>query len=250
MRPTAAAPLMLAFALCACSHAVGGAQGGSLVRPSPPEPVAAPQADNYGRILLPEGATVVVESDQTGYAPALAYERNTAPAINGVDAPRLKDAFPIELARRLRRKVRVVEAVHPDDLASDGLSRWSTTPPGDVAIISYGLNEATREDDPIPAADFARAMQALSDRARSRGGWVVLMPPPPYPEKSLNAALEPYRAVVRAMAEQPHTLLFDSARVLAATPKAYASKRRLGDAGQKAVGDALSALFLVVPRRS
>lgn len=250
MRPTAAASLMLGLALSACSHAVGGAQGGSLVRPSTPEPVAAPQVDNYGRILLPKGATIVVESDQTAYAPALEAERNTAPAINGVDARRLKDAFPIQLARRLRRQVRVVEAVHPDDFASDGFTRWSTTAPGDVTILLYGANEATREDDPVPVGDYARALQALSDRARSRGGWVVLIPPPPYPEKGLSAALEPYRAVVRAMGEQPHTLLFDPARVLAATPKAYASKRRLSDVGQKAIGDALSAIFVVVPRRS
>ena len=78
---------------------------------------------------------------------------------------------------------------------------------------------------------------------------MVLTPPPTYPQQSLNAVLEPYRAAVRAMAEQPHTLLFDPARVLAGTPKAYASKRRLSDAGQKALGDALSALFVVVPRR-
>ena len=250
MRPFAAAvSLALAVALAGCGGARGAPGGGSLVRSAPPGPLTAPEVDNYGRILLPSGSTLVVESDQTAYAPAFAEERNTAPAINGVDARRLRDAFPLQLARRLRRQVQVVEAIHPDDLASDGFSRWSTTPPGDVTILLYGLNEATRDDDPIPVAAYARAMQALSDRARSRGGWVVLVTPPPYPDKGLNAALAPYRAVVGAMAEQPRTLLFDPGRALAATPDAYYSKRRLGDAGQKAIGDALSGLFVVVPRR-
>lgn len=249
MRPTTAVSLVLATALAGCGAARGAPGGGSLVRPSTPGPVAGPEVDNYGRILLPTGSTVVVEADQTGYAPALAYERNTAPAINSVDARRLKDAFPLQLARRLRRQVQVIEAVHPDDLASDGFSRWSTTPPGDVTILLYGANEATREDDPIPVAAYARAMQALSDRARARGGWVVLIPPPPFPDKGLDAALAPYRGVVRAMSEQPRTLLFDPSRALAGTPNAYASKRRLSDAGQKAIGDALSGVFVVVPRR-
>lgn len=249
MRPTAAVSLVLAAALAGCGGARGAPGGGSLVRPSTPAPVSAPEVDNYGRILLPSGSTIVVEADQTGYAPALASERNTAAPINGVDARRLKDAFPLQLARRLRRQVRVVEAVHPDDLASDGFSRWSTTPPGDVTILLYGANEATREDDPIPVADYARAMQALSDRARARGGWVVLVPPPPVPNKGLNAALAPYRHVVQAMAEQPRTLVFDTTRLLAATPGAYASKTRLSDAGQKAIGDAISGLFVVTPRQ-
>ena len=226
-----------------------GRPGGppSLVRASEPPPLAKVAQDNYGRLLLPVGSIVVVEGDQTAYAPATPFDRKTAPAINGVDDARLPDAWPIRLSQRLRRQVQVVEAVHPDDLASDGLSRWSTTPPGDVTIIMYGANEAT-QDPPVTDAAFVSAMQTLSNRARANGGWVVFVVPPPFPDRGLNASLGLYRAVVHLFAEQPNTMLFDPAKVLAETPGAYASKRRLSDAGQRAIGDALSALFLIVPR--
>ena len=102
----------------------------------------------------------------------------------------------------------------------------------------------------MPDQVFFKAMQALSDRARAHGGWVVLVVPPPYPDKGLNAHLAPYRAVMHLMAEQPRTLLFDPAKTLAATRDAYASKRRLSDAGQRALGDAISGLFLIAPRAS
>lgn len=251
MRPFAVAPIAAAVlgvtALQGCGHGRPQAQA-SLVGAPPLGPLSGPAQDNYGRLLLPVGSTIVVEGDQIAYAPALATERHPAPAINGVALDRLPDAWPIRLALRLHRQVQVTEAVYPDDLASDGLSRWSTTPPGDVNILMYGASEATREDGPVPDSAFFKAMQALSDRARVKGGWVVLVVPPPFPDKGLNARLAPYRGVTRLMAEQPRTLLFDPAKVLAATPNAYASKRRLSDAGQRAVGDALAGLFLITPR--
>lgn len=250
-RPSAAAGLAAAVlavtGTAGCGHR-GAEPSPSLVRPAPATALSAPAQDNFGRILLPMGSTILVEGDQTAYAPALATERRAAPAINGVALDRLPDAWPIRLSQRLRRQVQVTQAVYPDDLASDGLSRWSTTPPGDVNILMYGANEATRDDDPVPDSAFFKALQALSDRARAHGGWVVLVVPPPYPDKGLNARLAPYRAVMHLMAEQPNTLLFDPARTLAATPGAYASKRRLSDAGQRALGDAIAGLFLVTPR--
>ena len=218
------------------------------MRTAPAAALSGPEQDNYGRLLLPVGSTIVVEGDQTAYAPALAIERKPAPAINGVALERLPDAWPIRLAQRLHRQVQVTQAVYPDDLASDGLSRWSTTPPGDVNILMYGLNEATQDEDPVPASTFFKAMQALSDRARAKGGWVVLVVPPPYPDKGLNAHLAPYRGVMHLMSEQPRTLLFDPAKTLAATPHAYASKRRLSDVGQRALGDAISGLLVITPR--
>ena len=251
MRPSAAAGLFAAVlgatGTAGCGHRRAEPPP-SLVRTAPLAALSAPMQDDYGRILLPVGATILVEGDQTAYAPALATERKPAPAINGVALDRLPNAWPIRLSQRLRRQVQVTQAVYPDDLASDGLSRWSTTPPGDVNILMYGDNEATREDDPVPDSAFFKALQALSDRARAHGGWVVLIVPPPYPDKGLNAHLAPYRAVMHLMAEQPRTLLFDPSKVLAATPGAYASKRRLSDAGQRALGDAISGLFQVAPR--
>ena len=88
----------------------------------------------------------------------------------------------------------------------------------------------------------------MSDRARAQGGWVVFVTPPPYPDKGLNQRLAPYRVAMRLFAEQPRTLVFEPAKVLAATFGAYSSKRRLSDAGQRAIGDAISGLFLVAPR--
>lgn len=251
MRPSAIAGLasaaLSATALQGCAHARPQPPP-SLVDASPAGALSGPMQDNYGRLLLPVGSTILVEGDQTAYAPALATERHPAPAINGVALERLPDAWPIRMAQRLKRQVQVTEAVYPDDLASDGLGRWSTTPPGDVNILMYGANEATREDDPVPDSVFFKAMQTMSDRARAKGGWVVLVVPPPFPDKGLNARLAPYRAVTHLMAEQPRTLLFDPAKVLAATPGAYASKRRLSDAGQRAIGDAVAGLFVITPR--
>ena len=230
-----------------CAGREADAGRASLVRPAPPPPISAPALDNYGRLMVPRGATLLVEGDDTAYAPALIGDAHTLAAINGSVFRRLPHPWPMVMARKLRREVQVTEAVHPGDLASDGVSRWSTTPAGAVTFIAYGLNEP-QQNDPVTPQAYAAALQALSDRARAGGGWAVMVLPPPYPDKGLNSELAPYRAAMRAFGGQPRTLVLDLAPVLAQTPHAYESKRRLGDAGQQAIGAAAAGLLLLAPR--
>ena len=239
--------ILASAAAAGCAGRGGGPVRASLVRPAPPPPISAPELDNYGRLLVPRGAAIVVEGDDTAYAPALVGEPRTLPPINGSVFRRMLHPWPMVMAHRLKREVQVTEAVHPGDLASDGVSRWSTTPAGAVTFIAYGLAEA-QASDPVAPADFKAAVQILSNRARAGGGWAVLVLPPPYPDKGLNADLAPYRAVMRALGAQPRTLVLDPAPVLAATGGAYTGKRRLSDAGQRAIGDAAAGLLLLAPR--
>ena len=252
MRPSSAvralAAVSAALGLAACAHHPRPERPASLVRPAPPSAVSEPRLDNFGRLILPIGSTLLIEGDQTAYAPAFPRDRTSVPPINGVQDRRLPHAWPGVLARRLGRKVQVTEAVYPGDMARDGVTRWSTTPPADVTILMYGLNEATREDYPLPPAQFASAMKTLIARAQANGGWVVLVVPPPFPAEDLDRGLNPYRDVIRALGHEPRTLLFDPGAALRATGGAWSGKRRLSDRGQEVVGQALAGLIVMAPR--
>lgn len=244
----ALAALLLPVAAAGCRSAPR-ADIASTVRPLPPQPVARPEVDNYGRLLLPEGSTVQVEGDDLAYG-AASDDAGKGEALNGAKIPRLSQTWPVLLSKLLGGRVRVVQAVYPGDKATDGLARWSQAGPADLTVIQYGANEYLDEDGRVPPEDYAAALRALADRARAHGGWVMLLTPPPYRGAAVNGGLEPYRNVVRAFRGEPRLLVVELPPALLNTPGFWADKRRLGRAGQQAVAGAVAGRILVTSRPS
>lgn len=236
-----------ATALEGCRSRPGAEPPASFVRSSAPAPVGRPETDNYGRLILPEGSTLVVEGDDFAYG-ATGEEAPPEAGLNGAKAARLAHPWPELLSRSLGGRVRVVQAVYPGDKARDGVARWATTPPGELTIVMYGANDYLDEEDRVAPADYARAIRTLVDRARSAGGWVMLVTPPPYRGPAVNAGLEPYRQALLAFRGEPHVLTVDLPRTLVFSMGFWKDKRRLGPAGQRAVAAAVAGRLIVTPR--
>ena len=253
-RPTARPARLLAAALVAgvATAGIAACRSGpsapaSLVRAAPPPPVSRPETDSYGRLILPEGSTVVIEGDDFAYG-STGEEVAPGAGLNGAKIGRVPHPWPQVLSQLLGGRVRVVQAVYPGDKARDGLARWSTTAPGDLTVIMYGANDYLDEEDRVPPADYARTLQLLADRARSRGGWAMLVTPPPYRGPVVNAGLEPYRQAILAMRGQDRLLTVDLPRILLFSGGFWKDKRRLGPAGQRAIAAAVAGRLLIAPR--
>lgn len=249
-RPAAArttAFVLAAAALAACRSNPGDEPLPSFVRPAAAAAVSRPETDNYGRLILPEGSTIVVEGDDFAYG-ATGEEGPLEKGLNGARAARLAHPWPELLSGLLGGRVGVVQAVYPGDKARDGVARWATTAPGDLTVIMYGANDYLDEEDRTPPGDYARAIRTLVDRARSRGGWAMLVTPPPYRGPAVNPGLEPYRQALLALRGEPRVLTVDLPRTLVFADGFWKDKRRLGPAGQRAVAAAVAGRLVIVSR--
>lgn len=174
----------------------------------------SPLAPVGGRLSVPRGGVILCEGDSITYG----SQRwgGVLPPIHGAQSWRIATPFPETLARALGEQVRVRNLGYPADTAARGMKRWESAPRADLAILMYGGNDANPRGwrTTVPIGQYRETLAALIRRHISRGAQVLVLGPPPAGTLYAEAAIAPYRAAAREVAEAEGVAFADTAAFL------------------------------------
>jgi hypothetical protein len=197
-----------------------------------------PVLDNYGEAVVPAHGLIVARGDDLIYGVGLHSRRA---GINGSSVTRAR-ATITETLRQALKGVTIVNEGYPGDTVISSARRWADAPAANLLILSYGYGDAEAK---TPLADYESALRDMVRRAHARGAAVFLIPTPPMaptpttagttPKTTpalVNAAIEPYRAVMRRIGQEENAEVFEPqaeitrikatpTRTIAQTPDIY-----------------------------
>ncbi len=206
--------------------------------------IARPSVVVGNPIHLSAGAVIVAEGD------SLTYGQDTTPTgtgrpINGASQRRSATPYPESLQRLLGSAVTVINEGYPGDRSAEGITRWSGAPKPALTVIMYGTNDAMNfgqhASGSVSLAQFELNLAALVDRARRRGGRVILLTPPPIGSPPADATVEPYRAAVRRLASEMGLTLIDTGRAITTVKAPWTDSVHLKAAAYLAIARAVAA---------
>ena len=178
-------------------------------------PVATTPLADHGAfpILLPPAVRIVCEGDSLTYG---AQSDGPRPPINGAGSHRAETGWPEALERALPG-LSVENRGFPGDTVALGARRWQGYPPGALAILMFGTNDAGVRPWKRPAASaeaFQQRLARLIARHRAAGAQVLVLAPPPPGTRFAEQRLRPYRRAARDAALATGAHFLDPARFL------------------------------------
>jgi lysophospholipase L1-like esterase len=225
-------PLILSLGLSGCFTL----RQGTFAAPTLAE--VGPVLDNYGEAVVPAHGLIVARGDDLIYGVGLRSRRSGA---NGSSVARTRVTVTETLRQALKR-VTIVNEGYPGDTVISSAQRWADAPAANLLILSYGYGDAEAK---TPLPDYESALRDMVRRAHARGAAVFLIPTPPMavtptavgktprtPPALVNAAIEPYRAVMRMVGQEENAEVFEPqaeitrikatpTRTIAQTPDIY-----------------------------
>jgi hypothetical protein len=174
-----------------------------------------PVLNNYGEAVVPAHGMIVARGDDLIYGVGLHSRRA---GLNGSSVSRTGVTIT-ETLRQALKPVTIVNQGYPGDTVIASTRRWADAPVGNLLILSYGYGDAAAK---TPIADYDSALRDMVRRAHAEGAAVFLIPTPPMaatpttPGKTpqatpalVNAAIEPYRAVMRRIGQEENAEVFE-----------------------------------------
>jgi len=204
------------------------------------------RAEERKEIRVPRGGVIAAEGD------SLTYGMDVSPAgkptqINRASFTRSTNPYPETLATDLAGCAQVVNRGFPGDRSVDGLVRWQTVPPVNVALLMYGSNDATNYGHSatgVVSLDvFHSVMRLIATRRMAQGATVVLLLPPPIGDPRAEAMIAPYRRDVQALGKEMGLSVFDPKEALSGVEPVFTEDRvHLSPAANIAIAKGLASL--------
>ena len=138
-----------------------------------------------------------------------------ATQINGSSITRSRYPYPESLDTALGYmgvSRTVTNRGYPGDTSADGLTRWASASPTDVAILMYGTNDGKTRA--VPLDTYRRNMAKMIERELAKGAVVILMSPPQVSDEATNENIKPYSAVLRDLAHEYDLIYIDACEQL------------------------------------
>lgn len=202
------------------------------------------------QIAVPPGSTITFEGDSLTYG-LDTTETDGLPPINRYGAKRSRVPFPEEVGRLLQGRIEVVNHGFPGDRTTDGLKRWTAEPTTALTVILFGTNDfgnyGKLAGGPLDPEAFRRGLAELVDRRLSQGGRVLLLTPPPVGHAAPNLGLEPYRAVVREVAQARGIAVLDTGAAMAEVTPAWTDRLHLSRQANAAIAAAVAQRICLSP---
>jgi hypothetical protein len=198
--------------------------------------------DNYGRVLLPHGARILVIGDdlvgQPSDLPGAAFKRRKHPA-------KTAEPFTVRLKAALGPNVTLISETSHGQRLGEAVNRFPTLPRADAVIMVFGLGDAWGGPKPLPADQFANSLSRLITMAKDSGAPVIVVAPPPVSNPKNNGLLALYRGAAQARAQAVGESLLTLGPNFRDVHNVWSDGVHLGTAGSHALANFLAGYFIV-----